>query len=106
MFELVQARVGLTVSTILCSIMSFAICVERFCTSRTSRVVPRILLSQLWNAIRNGVIVTSAHESFQRSAYEFVVTTEKEAVKLVEVLNSQRGVSQSQLKEILFGQSQ
>ena len=52
------------------------------------------------------MIVTSAHESFQRSAYEFVVTTEKEAVKLVEVLNSQRGVSQSQLKEILFGQSQ
>lgn len=39
---------------ILCSIISAAICVERFWTLRTSQVVPRNLLAQVWNAIRNG----------------------------------------------------
>ena len=91
---------------ILYSIMSFAISVQRFWTLRTSRVVPRNLPSQVWNSIRNGVLVTSGYESFQRSVDEFVVTTEQEVVKLVEVPNSQRGASQSKLKETLFGQSQ
>ena len=106
MFELDQAGEWLMLPIILYGIMSFAISVQRFWTVRTSRVVPRNLLSQVWNAIRNGVLVTSAEDSFQRSVDEFVVTTEQEAVKLVEVLYSQCGASQSQLKETLFGQSQ
>ena len=64
---------------ILCSIMSFTICVQRFWTLRTSRVVPRNLLSKVWNAIRNGVLATSAYDSFQRSVDEFIVITEQSA---------------------------
>ena len=52
------------------------------------------------------MLVTSGYESFQRSVDEFIVTTEQEVVKLIEVPNSQRGASQSKLKETLFGQSQ
>ena len=43
---------------------------------------------------------------FQRRVDELVVTMEQEAVKLVEVLNSERGASQSQLNETLSGQGQ
>ncbi|MEM7364499.1 MAG: MotA/TolQ/ExbB proton channel family protein [Pseudomonadota bacterium] len=217
MFELVQAGGWLMLPIILCSIISAAICVERFWTLRTSQVVPRNLLAQVWNAIRNGeldnqrlrqlragsplgrllaagitshrrgreqmkeaieevaaqvvhemerylntlgtvasitpllgllgtvigmiqvftairlegtgnaavlaggiseaLITTAAgltvaipslffYRFFQRRVDELVVTMEQEAVKLVEVLNSQRGASQSQLNETLSGQSQ
>ena len=69
MFELVQAGELLMLPIILCSIMSFTICVQRFWTLRTSRVVPRNLLSKVWNAIRSSlqafVIAADANKSHQ-----------------------------------------
>lgn len=215
MFELVQAGGWLMVPIILCSIISAAICVERFWTLRASQVAPRNLLAQVWNAIRNGeldnqrlrqlragsplgrllaagitshrggreqmkeaieevaaqvvhemerylntlgtvasispllgllgtvigmiqvftairlegtgnaavlaggiseaLITTAAgltvaipslffYRFFQRRVDELVVTMEQEAVKLVDVLNSERGISHSQFNETLSGQ--
>lgn len=53
MFELVQAGGWLMVPIIVCSIMSAAICVERFWTLRPSQIAPANLLSQVWSWIRN-----------------------------------------------------
>lgn len=53
MFEFVQAGGWLMVPIILCSVIAAAICVERFWTLRTSQIVPRNLLSQAWNWIKN-----------------------------------------------------
>jgi biopolymer transport protein ExbB len=39
---------------ILCSIIAAAICVERFWTLRASQIVPKNLLSQVWNWIKGG----------------------------------------------------
>jgi len=52
-FEFVQAGGWLMVPIILCSVIAAAICVERFWTLRTSQIVPRNLLSQAWNWIKN-----------------------------------------------------
>ena len=38
---------------LLCSIISAAICVERFWTLRTPQIVPKNLLAQVWNWIKN-----------------------------------------------------
>lgn len=38
---------------LLCSVIAAAICVERFWTLRTTQIVPRNLLSQVWNWIKN-----------------------------------------------------
>lgn len=54
MFELVQAGGWLMFPIILCSIISAAICVERFWTLRAEQIVPRHLLAQAWAAIRSG----------------------------------------------------
>ena len=53
MFELVQAGGWLMVPILLCSIISAAICVERFWTLRTPQIVPKNLLAQVWNWIKN-----------------------------------------------------
>jgi len=52
-FELVQAGGWLMIPIILCSIISVAICVERFWTLRPSQVAPKNLLAQVWSWIRN-----------------------------------------------------
>lgn len=53
MFELVQAGGWLMIPIILCSIISVAICVERFWTLRPSQVAPKNLLAQVWGWIRS-----------------------------------------------------
>ena len=53
MFEMVQAGGWLMVPIIMCSVISVAICVERFWTLRPSQVAPRNLLAQVWSWIRN-----------------------------------------------------
>ncbi|MBQ74465.1 MAG: biopolymer transporter ExbB [Gammaproteobacteria bacterium] len=52
MFELVQAGGWLMFPIILCSIISAAICVERFWTLRSKQVAPKNLLAQVWNWIK------------------------------------------------------
>ena len=53
MFELVQAGGWLMVPILLCSVISAAICVERFWTLRATQIVPKNLLVQVWNWIRS-----------------------------------------------------
>ncbi|MDA1302326.1 MAG: MotA/TolQ/ExbB proton channel family protein [Proteobacteria bacterium] len=53
MFEIVQAGGWLMVPIILCSIVSAAICVERFWTLRGEQIAPRNLLAQVWNTIKS-----------------------------------------------------
>lgn len=53
MFELVQAGGWLMIPILLCSVVAAAICVERFWTLRTNQIVPRNLLAQVWNWIKN-----------------------------------------------------
>ncbi len=53
MFEIVQAGGSLMIPIILCSVISTAICVERFWTLRASQIAPRNLLVQVWNWIKN-----------------------------------------------------
>ncbi|MFT6434870.1 MAG: biopolymer transport protein ExbB [Candidatus Azotimanducaceae bacterium] len=53
MFELVQAGGWLMVPILLCSVIAAAICVERFWTLRAAQIVPKNLLAQVWNWIRN-----------------------------------------------------
>lgn len=53
MFELVQAGGWLMVPILLCSVIAVAICVERFWTLRSSQIVPRNLLAQVWNWIKS-----------------------------------------------------
>ncbi|MBQ61440.1 MAG: biopolymer transporter ExbB [Gammaproteobacteria bacterium] len=52
MFELVQAGGWLMFPIILCSIISTAICVERFWTLRAKQVAPKTLLAHVWNSIK------------------------------------------------------
>jgi len=52
-FELVQAGGWLMVPILLCSVISAAICVERFWTLRATQIVPKNLLVQVWNWIRS-----------------------------------------------------
>jgi len=52
-FELVQAGGWLMVPILLCSIISAAICIERFWTLRATQIVPKNLLVQVWNWIRS-----------------------------------------------------
>ena len=53
MFELGQAGGWLMVPILLCSVISAAICVERFWTLRATQIVPKNLLVQVWNWIRS-----------------------------------------------------
>ena len=53
MFELVQAGGWLMVPILLCSVISAAICIERFWTLRATQIVPKNLLVQVWNWIRS-----------------------------------------------------
>jgi biopolymer transport protein ExbB len=41
------------VPILLCSVIAVAICVERFWTLRSSQIIPRNLLAQVWNWIKN-----------------------------------------------------
>ncbi len=52
MFELVQAGGWLMIPILLCSVISAAICVERFWTLRSTQIVPKNLLAQVWNWIK------------------------------------------------------
>ena len=58
MFELVRAGGWLMVPILLCSVIAAAICVERFWTLRTTQIVPRNLLGQVWNWIKNNEMDT------------------------------------------------
>ena len=53
MWEFVKAGGWLMVPIILSSVIAAAICVERFWTLRTSQIVPKNLLAQVWNWIKN-----------------------------------------------------
>ena len=58
MFEIVQAGGWLMIPIILCSVISAAICVERFWTLRANQIAPRNLLAQVWNWIKNNELDT------------------------------------------------
>lgn len=53
MFELVQAGGWLMLPIIACSVIAMAIIVERFWMLRVRRVLPRHLVAQVWNWVRN-----------------------------------------------------
>lgn len=53
MFEMVQAGGWLMIPILLCSVISAAICVERFWTLRADQVAPKNLLAQVWTLIKN-----------------------------------------------------
>jgi len=53
LFELVQAGGWLMIPILLCSVISAAICIERFWTLRSELVAPRHLLVRVWNWIKN-----------------------------------------------------
>jgi biopolymer transport protein ExbB len=52
-FELVQAGGWLMIPILLCSVISAAICGERFWTLRSTQIVPKNLLAQVWNWIKS-----------------------------------------------------
>jgi len=54
LFELVQAGGWLMIPILICSVLSVAICVERFWTLRSGQIAPRHLLVRVWNWIKNG----------------------------------------------------
>ncbi|WP_432695366.1 MotA/TolQ/ExbB proton channel family protein [Marinobacterium sp. YM272] len=54
MFDLIQAGGWLMVPIIGCSILALAIVVERLVALRTTRVIPRGLLAEVWELVRNG----------------------------------------------------
>lgn len=58
MFEMVQAGGWLMFPIILCSIVSAAICTERFWTLRHDQIAPRNLLPQVWNSIKSNEMDT------------------------------------------------
>lgn len=53
MFELVQAGGWLMFPILLCSVISAAICLERFWTLRSAQIAPKSLLAQVWNWIKS-----------------------------------------------------
>jgi biopolymer transport protein ExbB len=52
-FELIQAGGLLMLPIIACSVVALAITVERFWMLRVTRVLPRHLVAQVWNWVRN-----------------------------------------------------
>jgi len=52
-WELVWAGGWLMIPILSCSVISAAICVERFWTLRAEEIVPQNLLAQVWNWIKN-----------------------------------------------------
>jgi len=52
LFELVKAGGWLMVPILICSVISAAICIERFWTLRGSQVVPKALLTEVWQWIQ------------------------------------------------------
>jgi biopolymer transport protein ExbB/TolQ len=118
-FELVQAGGWLMIPILLCSVISAAICGERFWTLRSTQIVPKNLLAQVWNWIKSNemdnkklrelragsplgqILATAAgltvaipslffYRFFQRKVDDLVISMEQEALKLVEVLNTDR----------------
>ncbi len=53
MFELIQAGGWLMLPIIACSVIAMAITVERLFMLRVKRVLPRHLVAQVWNWVRN-----------------------------------------------------
>ncbi len=58
MFELVKAGGWLMVPILICSVISAAICIERFWTLRGSQVVPKALLTEVWQWIQHNQMTT------------------------------------------------
>lgn len=54
MFELIQSGGWLMLPIIACSILSLAICLERFWMLQKKRVSPANLLSEVWMLVRSG----------------------------------------------------
>lgn len=59
MFELIQAGGWLMLPILACSVVAMAITVERFWMLRVTRVLPRHLVAQVWNWVRNRQIDAS-----------------------------------------------
>ncbi len=53
MFELLKAGGWLMIPIVACSVLSLAICLERFWILRTKRVAPRGLLADIWTRMQN-----------------------------------------------------
>lgn len=53
MFELIQAGGWLMLPIMACSVIAMAITVERFWMLRAKRVLPKHLVAQVWNWVRN-----------------------------------------------------
>ena len=52
MFELLQSGGWLMIPIVACSILAFAICLERFWTLRADRIAPPGLLAEVWALIK------------------------------------------------------
>ncbi|NVK43602.1 MAG: MotA/TolQ/ExbB proton channel family protein [Oceanospirillaceae bacterium] len=53
MYELLKAGGWLMIPIVACSVLSLAICLERFWVLRTSRVTPRGLLADIWTRMQS-----------------------------------------------------
>ena len=56
MFELVQAGGWLMIPILLCSVIAVAIIIERMWTLRSSKVIPKKLLTGIWNLLNNDAL--------------------------------------------------
>ena len=63
MFELIKAGGWLMLPIIACSVIAVAIISERLWTLRVGRVLPRHLVAQIWNWVRNNELnATTLHD--------------------------------------------
>jgi biopolymer transport protein ExbB len=89
-FELVLAGGWLMIPILLCSVISAAICVERFWTLRSNQIVPKNLLAQVWNWIKT-------NEMDNRKLRELRASSPLGQVLAAGIANHRRG--REQMKE-------
>ena len=68
MFELVQAAGWLMAPIITCSVISVAICFERFWSLRSSQILPKNLLAKVLNWIKNNELDAKRFKSHRNGS--------------------------------------
>ncbi|MDF2180807.1 MotA/TolQ/ExbB proton channel family protein [Neptuniibacter sp. CAU 1671] len=68
MFELIQSGGWLMVPIIACSVIAFAICLERIWTLRTSRVTPPGLLAEVWTMVKKHQVTPDRLRELKQSS--------------------------------------
>ena len=68
MGELIRAGGWLMLPILLCSVISVAICIERFWTLRSEEIVPKNLLIQVWDWINNNELDNNRLKEIRKSS--------------------------------------